>query len=244
MQPWPALITESPQSFEQHVQRGREFHRLAQQMSLGLDRQRLAATIHDLELSRWWQTLLASPPAGLPETVRRAEAVVAAPLAAHRLVAKFDLLAISPGQRLVVVDWKTVHQRPSRVVLAQRLQTRVYRLLGVEACAALNGGRRPRPEQVEMVYWFAQHGGATERFDYDASRHAADQDYLGSLVAEIASQQGSVWPLTSEERNCRYCNYRSLCERGVRAGFLDDLDEDLEPLDFEIDLEQVAEVIF
>jgi hypothetical protein len=244
MQPWPALITEAPERFEQHVQRGRAFHRLAQQCALGLDLQRLSAMIHDPDLSRWWQTLLANPPADLPETVRRAEVVVAAPLAPHRLVAKFDLLALSPGRRLVVVDWKTVHQRPRRTVLAQRLQTRVYRYLAVEASAAFNGGQRPQPEQVEMVYWFAQHGGSTERFAYDAHQYEADHDYLGNLVAEITSQQEPVWHRTLDERNCRYCNFRSLCERGVTAGFLDEMDEDLELSEMEIDLDQVAEVMF
>lgn len=244
MQPWPALITESPGEFELHVRRGADFHRLAQQHALGLEPDRLAATIQDGTLRRWWQTYLAHPPTGLPEAIRRAEVVVAAPLEGYRLVAKFDLLAVEPGEHLVVVDWKTVLKRPRRATLAGRLQTRVYRYLAVEAGAALNGGQGPQPEQVEMVYWFAQFGGATERFPYDTDQHAADRAYLAYLIAEITAHQEPIWPLTLDERPCRFCNYRSLCERAVKAGFLKDLDEDLESAELEIDLEQIAEIEF
>jgi hypothetical protein len=280
MQPWPALITDSPQAFEEQMARGADFHRLAHQQALGIEPERLAETIHDANLAQWWQTFLAQPPADLPETVQRAEVVLTAPApaqggpgtgtgakgktelgvesvdhglganraggqaAGYRLVAKFDLLAAEPGERLVVVDWKTVLKQPQRPDLARRPQTTVYRYLAVEAGAAYFGGSRPAPEQVEMIYWFANHGGAVAQFPYDTAQHVAARKELAGLVAEIGARQEAIWPLTTDERHCRFCNYRSLCERGVRAGFLEDLDEDLEPGEIEIDLEQIAEVEF
>jgi hypothetical protein len=244
MQPWPALVVEPPGEAELHMQRGADFHRLAHQHALGLDAERLSATIHDDVLAGWWQTYLHRFPPGLPEALRRAEVVVTAPLAGYRLMAKFDLLAAEPGARLVIVDWKTSLKRPSRATLARRLQTRVYRYLAVEAGAGYNGGRRPDPDQVDMIYWFADHGGATERFAYDAAQHAADGDYLVDLVAEIAARDEEIWPLTPDLRRCRFCNYRSLCERGVKAGFLGEYDRDLELPEVEIDLEQIAEIEF
>ncbi len=36
MQPWPALLTEDSHRFDHHVQRGRDFHRLAHQYALGI----------------------------------------------------------------------------------------------------------------------------------------------------------------------------------------------------------------
>jgi CRISPR/Cas system-associated exonuclease Cas4 (RecB family) len=244
MQPWPALITEPALEAERQAQRGADLHHLAHQHSLDLDAGRLAATIHDEVLARWWHTYLTYPPPDLPETVRRAEVEIAAPLAGYRLVAQYDLLAVEPGERLVVVDWKAVLNRPSRAVLARRLQTRVYRYLAVKAGAAFNGGKPPQPEQVEMFYWFAEFGGAIERFPYDADQHTADGDYLAGLIAEIAAHSEPIWPLTPDERRCRFCNYRSLCERGAIAAFLDDLEDDLEPPEVTIDLEQIAEVAF
>ncbi len=90
-----------------------------------------------------------------------------------------------------------------------------------------------------MVYWFAAFGGATERFPYDGEQYASDREYLSQLVSEITKRQEATWSLTSDERRCRFCNYRSLCERNVGPGFLEDLDEDLELAEIEIDLEQV-----
>ncbi len=244
MQPWPALVVDQPQEAEQHMQRGRDFHRLVQQYELGLDPDLLEATIQDPLLLGWWRTFLAHPPAGLPQTLRRAEVALAAPVGDFRVTAQIDLLAADPGQGMAIVDWKTASKVPSRAILAQRLQTRVYRYLTVEAGAAFNGGQEPLPEQVEMVYWFAQAGGETMRFVYDMGQYAADGEYLASLVQQITTRREEVWPLTVDEQRCRFCNYRSLCDRGVTPGFLEDLDDDLEPDEVEIDLEQIAEIEF
>jgi predicted RecB family nuclease len=244
MQPWPALITDEPDRFELHMQRGATLHRLAHQRAQGLDPARLAETIHDETLARWWMTFLRHPPRNLPEKVRRAEIVLAAPIGSHRLVAKFDLIAVQPGQRMVIVDWKTAGKQPPRQALVRRLQTVVYRYLAVEAGAALNAGRSPKPEQVEMIYWFAQADGQTVRFAYDKAQHDSAQAYLLDLVSEVGAHSEPVWPLAADENQCRFCNYRSLCERGARAGFLDDLDDDFESLEEAIDLEQIAEVEF
>jgi hypothetical protein len=145
---------------------------------------------------------------------------------------------------MVIVDWKAMLRVPARSVLALRLQTRVYLWLAVEAGGAFNAGTAPQPDQVEMVYWFATNGGGTARFQYDDGQHQSGQDYLGNLVHEIASRKDQVWPLTSHRQRCQFCNYRSLCERGVTAGLLEDLDREMEAEVLEIDFEQIAEVAF
>ena len=244
MQPWPALITARPDQFELHLQRGAALHRLALQYARGIDPQRLAETIHDDTLAQWWRTFLQRPPRDLPQAIRRAEISLAAPLGGHRLVAKYDLIAVQPGHRFVIVDWKTTAKRPQRSQLARRLQTLVYRYLAVEAGAGLNEGDPPAPGQVEMIYWFAASHGQIERFAYDDAQHTAARAALQDLIAQIATHTEPVWPLTQDPGQCRFCNYRSLCERGVTAGFLDDLEDDLEPLEAAIDLEQIAEVEF
>jgi hypothetical protein len=255
MQPWPSLITSSPLEFERYMQQTADFHRLARQYAHGIDRGQLAATIHDEPLQSWWHTFLDHPPPDLPQTFpnpeTRPELMLSAPVLiprpGYRLVARFDLLVAEPGGCLVIVDWKAVRKLPSRTALARRLQTRVYRYLAVEAGAAFNGGQRPQPERVEMVYWFAAHGGATERFPYDSAQHTADRAYLTSLVGEIAAREELIWPLTPNQELCRLCNYRSLCERGVKPGFPEELGDDVELPDLDplrLDLEQIAEVEF
>jgi hypothetical protein len=50
--------------------------------------------------------------------------------------------------------------------------------------------------------------------------------------------------LTPDEGHCRFCVYRSLCERGTAAGSLDDVDyRDFETeIEVDLDFEQIAEI--
>ena len=121
---------------------------LAQRHELGIPPARL--TPHDPLLAEWWHNFLNYPPPGLPTAVRLAEISLATPLAGERLFAKFDLLALDPGERAVIVDWKTTRRRTTRKVLAKRLQTRVYPFVLAEAGEHLFGSPIA-PEQASMV---------------------------------------------------------------------------------------------
>jgi len=238
---WPALEAEPPLEHERRLLLGAAFHHLVHQNLLGLSPERLASMVADPDLARWWRSYLTAPPADLPAS-RYPEVSLSAPVGGYRLVAKYDLVAVEPERQAVIVDWKTWRGRPRREWLAERLQTRVYPYLLLQAGSQFNGGRPLRAEQVEMVYWFADSAGV-ERFPYDAARHEADAAYLSSLIGEIAACRD--WLPTAQERRCRYCPYRSLCRRGVRAGPLDEIDggpEVAEALDFDLDLEQIAEI--
>jgi hypothetical protein len=153
-----------------------------------------------------------------------------------------------PGQRVMIVDWKTSRKRPRRKWLAERLQTKVYPYLLIRASSHLLeiGDRRPfQPEQVEMVYWFANFPKDPIRFPYNAAQYEADGDDLASLIEEIKGLKEGDFSLTTQERHCRYCPYRSLCQRGVGAGSFDEMEDELEwGDDFEIALEfeQIAEI--
>ena len=124
---------------------------------------------------------------------------LATPLGAHRLSAKYDLLALEPGRRAVIVDWKTERKRPTRVQLAARMQTRVYRYVLVEAGAALNGGHPIEPEQVTLVYWFAEFPAEPEVLPYDSAQHADDAAFLARLVDDIAARTEAEWPKTNKK---------------------------------------------
>ena len=249
---WPAVEAEPALESERHLQRGAAFHRLIHQHVLGLSPERLSSTITDEDLSRWWHNYLESAPADLPASLYP-EVVLSAPVSEHRLIAKYDLVAVDAGQRIVVVDWKTSHKRPQRKWLAERLQTRVYPYLLVRAGSHLNEGQPFQPEQVEMVYWFANFADDPERFPYHTAQYDADSAYLASLIEEIKELALSPskglrdedFALTTQERRCRYCPYRSLCQRGTRAGPFDEAEDEPEwGDDFEIalDFEQIAEI--
>lgn len=243
---WPAAQAEPLAEVEHHMEMGQAFHRLVHQHVLGIPADVLTHTITDPDLGRWWHNYLTTPPPDLPTALRRAEVVLSAPLGGYRLIAKYDLIAMSPGERAVIVDWKTSHRHPTRSALERRLQTRLYRYLLVEAGTPLNEGRPIGPEQVEMIYWFADSPAQPEHFPYDTAQFMADGEYLSDLIAEIERGDEEVWPLTTNERRCRFCHYRSLCERGVSAAPLDEFngEQTAPPVDLDIDLEQIAEIAF
>jgi len=175
------------------------------------------------------------------------ETVLTAPLAGCHLVAKYDLIVATKDARLLIYDWKTARQPTKRQYLEKRLQTRLYPYLLARAGAHLNQGQPVSPQQVEMVYWFAAGEGAVERFPYSAAAYQADQSYLTNLIETIQGLGESEFPMTSDERRCAYCVYRSLCERGERAGDLEAFEAEAtldSPAGFDIDFEQVAEIEF
>lgn len=252
--PWPAVETEPVVENERTMQKGAAFHHLVHQHQIGLPVERLTAQIKDEELSEWWQRYLdtfagvASLPAANP-VGNYPEQLLAAPLAGNTLLAKVDLLLVQPGERLRIVDWKTSRRRPTRAWLAERWQTRVYRFLAVEAAAHLNAGEPPSPDRVEMLYWFTHTPDQPEIFSYSLEQYQADREVLTRTIAEIAAAGPADFPLTPDEQRCRFCVYRSLCDRGVTAGGLEELpglpDElpDL-ALDASLDFDQIAEIEF
>ncbi len=233
-QAWPAVESEPLLERERLAELGRRFHKLIQQHVEGLSAETLAESIGEPELARWWRSYLdslATTLRDLPKR-RRAEVAMSIPIKSYRLAAHFDLLAVD-DDRAVIVDWKTEQRQPAHEQLLQRVQTRVYRYVLTEA------QQRP-PGTVSMIYWFAQYPDQPVTLPYDAAQHADDHQYLGKLIEEIenlardsgelvrAPSPGSEWPKTPDERKCAYCVYRSLCNRGVRAGIGDPEEEDFD----------------
>jgi hypothetical protein len=261
---WPAIAAEPADEYEAQTRDGETFHRLAQQHVLGIIPWQDQPQLEDEPLAEWWRAYLADPPADLPP-ICLPEITLSAPLGDHRLIAKYDLIALDPGRRAVIVDWKTSAKRSRPGWLSERLQTRVYRYLLVRAGGDLchvphvpgtcevpgTSGAALSPDQVEMIYWFANYPDEPERLPYDATQFAADGRALAELAAEIAQRDDPVFPLTDDLKRCRFCAYRSLCGRGVEAGDLADADDEAAaPEDVatdwaaSFDFEQVGEIAF
>jgi CRISPR/Cas system-associated exonuclease Cas4 (RecB family) len=247
---WPAGSAEPADEFEARLAQGEMFHRMVQQQVLGIGYSADASSLAE-PLATWWTNYHHTPPANLP-TMRHPELILSAPLGEHRLVAKYDLIAVDPGRCGVIVDWKTSEKRPKAGWLAARFQTRVYRYLLVRAGAHLNACAALHPEQITMLYWFANFPDDPERLPYDATQYAADEARLTALIAEIAGLDDDGFPLTGDLKRCLFCPYRSLCNRGAKAGDLDVEEDDVvaaeemraaEPL-AGFDFEQVAEIAY
>jgi hypothetical protein len=249
---WPAIETEPVLENERFLNQGAQFHRLVHQYLLGIPAERLSAMVQAEDLSRWWENFLQY---GLnPQEVQGKffpEITLATPLGEHSLVGKFDLVVVSPGGEVSIMDWKTSRKRPQRNWLEKRLQTHVYPFLLVEAGACLNHAEPILPEQVEMVYWFAQYPRQPERFSYDREKYLSDKSYLNELVEEIQALDEDGFELTKDRKKSRFCVYRSLCNRGIEAGSMQEMDAMLDSelggqaeQTIDLDFEQIAEIEF
>ncbi|MGB8212611.1 MAG: PD-(D/E)XK nuclease family protein [Anaerolineales bacterium] len=249
---WPAVETEPVLEYEQSQQAGQLFHRMVQQHLVGLPVEKLTRLANSQDLSRWWENYLGYP-FNIDGYTLFPELTLAAPIACtgntgtgatHRLLAKYDLVAMLPGQKAIIFDWKTSHIRPKDEWMAARMQTRVYRALLVQAGATLNGGAPILPGQVEMIYWYADFPSEPARFPYEAAQYKRDWDALTSIINEIGNHRH--FPLTEAEKKCAYCPYRSYCNRGAQAGTSYEAEAGLDAAaaEFNLNFEQVAEIEF
>ncbi len=248
---WPAVPLEPMQVWEARQTAGSHFHRLVQRQHAGapeaaLERQVQALQVRhpDIPLETWWRNYREHFPAWLPET-RYVETLLSTVVAGKRLVARYDLLAVQPGDKVFIVDWKTSDVPPQPKTMENRLQTVVYRYVITQAGQALNGGKPFLPEQVELVYWYPAIPQSPIRLPYTGAMYHKDETRLKQLVGEISRLSPADFPKTNHLRACQYCVYRSLCEREISPGTLAELDEEdffvdepFSPLDFD----QVPEI--
>ena len=240
---YPAAESDPLREFEEQMERGKQFHQLVHQHLIGIPAEALAAAIPDDTIGAWWENYIAYGLNDLPPK-RFPEITLSVPLAGRRLVAKYDLLAL--GDHAVIVDWKTALHRPKRERLERRLQTMVYPYVLARAGAHLNGDKPIAPEMITVIYWFAEYPQQPEVFSYSAAQFERDDAALKALAADILRRGEAEFELTENVDLCRFCSYRSLHDRGVKAGNLLALDQDEEGDHFEIDLDldQIAEIEF
>ena len=241
-QPWPVPETEEPAEYMEHLARGRVLHQWLARDHLGLDMEPIARACGDPLLWSWWQAAQQFDRERLPREIREAELPVVVPLGDYRLYARYDLLALTPGDEAVIVDWKTLEALPSMRTLTGRAQTRVYLYTLVKAGWVLTGGPPIEPEHASMLYWFANFPEDEALVRYSRATYERDARELLELVEKISALAKEEFRCTDNLRLCRTCNYRSLCGRESEArtdGDLTWLDEDI---DFELELDELEEL--
>lgn len=241
---YPAAETEPTLENEKHQQEGEYFHRLVQQYLIGIPPEQIAKFANSENLERWWRNFQSAKDLmGLKDhSALYPEATLSAPLGKYRLLAKYDLIAVQDG-KAVIYDWKTYRKRPRKEWLEKRMQTRVYQALLVKAGAHLNNGTPFEPEHIEMIYWFPDFPEEPARFPYNFAQFQREWDSLLTLSEEVAS--ASSYPLTEDRQKCLFCTYRSYCERGIRAGDMEQAEAEMEAEElFDVNFEQIGEIAF
>lgn len=242
-QRFPAPEVDDMLAFEKRMEQGQQFHLLVHQHLLGIPARSLQARIDDDDVAMWFKLYLQNGLEGVPEK-RYPEKTLTIPLGQFGLLAKVDLLAMD-NEIVQIIDWKTSRYLPKPNQVENRWQTRVYRYVIAKGAGYLYAQPSLNPEQIKMSYWYAAHDGQTLDFPYSAEQLAKDESDLLQLVDDI--DKTTVFALTDDEHQCRFCTYRSLCDRGVEAGSLDEYDNDYDDSEnalIDINFEQIAEIQF
>ena len=171
------------------------------------------------------------------------EKTLSVQLAGVRVVAKYDLLVVGKDGELTIFDWKTMRRMPTRAELADRWQTRVYLYT-----ASVNAGHLSKagvqPEDIKLVYWLANYPDEPIKFEYSSRQMKEDQSLIIGAIRDIQSRSGiEAFELTENLSFCKYCVYRSLCDRGESAGM--SLDVEFEHnVDLEFSFDDIEEIAF
>jgi CRISPR/Cas system-associated exonuclease Cas4 (RecB family) len=253
-QAWPVVEAEPYLENERLIDHGARFHKIVHQCLIGVPEAQISQSITGDEVMQlWWRNYRQSIKDGILGLIneqgnqRFVEISLSIPIGEFRLIAKYDLLIIKPDGKLIIVDWKTSQKHPKRSWLATRLQTHVYSFILVGAASGFISGNQPDPSQIEMIYWFTNQPELLERFPYNQSNYREDARYLGNLIETINSKSEPIFPLTPDIKRCLFCTYRSLCNRGVKPGDLQHLEEWIEPEspdEVSIDFDQIGEIEF
>jgi len=242
---WPALETEPALANEEWMRQGARFHQLAHQYFLGLPEETLSALSLEQNLGLWWQGFLEHNPIE-PSHEVFPEKLLVTKLSGFSLVAKFDLVVLGKDSDLSIYDWKTSRNPGSRDQLSNRLQTKVYSYVLTKAGQVFTDQKEADPEKIRMVYWYANRPSEPEEFRYSFAQLLVDEQILRSLIEECVSLKDiAEHPKTEDRNHCRYCVYRSLCDRGDHPGASLDYGDDMDSmLEDSIDLDQIPEIEF
>jgi len=254
-QSWPAVEAEPFLEYERLMDQGSRFHKIIRQHLIGVPESQIEQSIgNDEIIESWWRSYNHSLKDGIlelifhPGNLHFEELTLSIPFDNYRLVAKYDLFIFQPDGKLLIIDWKTSTNHPKRKWLSDRMQTHIYPYVLSHSARSITCLGSADPNQIEMIYWFANHPEQPERFNYNGSALNADAKYIGHLISTINQNTEPIFSLTPEVHRCLFCSYRSLCDRGVKPGELRQLEEWQESgpssEDVSFNYEQIGEIEF
>ncbi|MGV8050366.1 MAG: RecB family exonuclease [Anaerolineaceae bacterium] len=213
---WPAPQTDDQLEFEKDRLAGTRLHQLAHQYFLGINPavlRQMAKNDSDPRLFGWFDSFIETFGQSLSGRLY-SEHTLQVRIDKYPLMAKYDLLQ-HDEKHLTIYDWKTSRKRPSDTWLKSQLQSHVFPLV-LSNYVTENLGLSEA--SIEMVYWEVTSPEKTFVIQYLAEQAAADKQMVKSLMQKIASSEIVDFQKTSDIKYCRYCQFRSHCNRGIKAG--------------------------
>ncbi len=168
------------------------------------------------------------------------------PFEEFRLIAIFDFIALSNDKSIMIGDWKTTTHNPKREIYMQSIQSHLYPYLAFQTREHIFPRTGLfRKNDFRMEYWFPAFPELAIAIEYSDARHDTSQTLLSSLISEIAGKEPGTFEKTINDKRCAFCQYRSLCEKGIQAGILENTEIEtdnfsaLENIDFDL-IEEIA----
>ncbi len=240
------LVSEPVLEREQHIENGNRLHLLVQQYVAGLSEQEITSSIHDDILMKWWKNFMQFNPLQEYNVQKLAEYTLSTRVAGFALDAKFDLLVVRPDNYFTIFDWKTNNRFPNLAKLEKNFQTRVYRYVLAKTGSMLINQEDLLPENIKMVYWYAEFPEEPIEFPYSPHTMLEDKQALLQIIQEINNLPLDSFQKTNFLQTCELCQYRSYCDRGVSAGSWsqenaenEDIDDLLDSVNFD-DIGEIA----
>lgn len=240
---WPALEVEPAIENERFMRAGSAFHQLVHQYIVGIPQEKIESSLSDKLLPKWWKSFIENVPFEYDE-ILYPEIPITAKISDQLIMAKFDLVVAHQDGTFTIFDWKTSRKRPKRDSIAARLQSKVYPFVLASMPNKVGGAEEISPDKIKMIYWFTNYPEDPEIFDYSQDQFDRDNAELENLIKEVEGLEGEkAFPLTMNVSRCKFCRYRSLCNRGVEAASFDEIDFLEDALDdFDLDFDQTEAI--
>lgn len=220
---WPESFDDDFQLVEEFTRLGRDFHLAIQRVLQGILTIDEAIRLNTGDVGVWltrWKRMVVLPKNG----------EIFSELALSSLHGDFlwrgtlDLL-VRDGDRIHIYDWKTSRHQTNRAKLESMPQTRLYRALFVENAAALFGMDRSCVDQIKMTYWYTNFPEQPITISYSERAYQADVAWISEIAETLRSEAKEDYPLTLQLQKCKYCRYRTHCNRAIPDLAESDADE-------------------
>ena len=235
-QPYPAVVSQPVLEFEQKITEGKQFHLIVNQFFSGVPKDILLKRNTTAPVNSWLTAFFPFVEQ-FSHLNFLSEYSLLIPFEGFQLLARYDFLVQLENGSVLILDWKTGGRQPLLAYYEKRIQTILYPYL-VDECLPFSSISTPEnPSSIMMQYWFPNFPNTNIQFSYSVAAHKDSEIFLKHLIREIQSTSIGEFRKTEKIPRCSYCQYRTLCERGVHAGSFDQVDDE------EVDLNDLIESI-
>ena len=205
---WPR--TWATEEDKHSLEKGRQFHLLAQRYYSDLDSTVPHGAKYAVDLQQWLCVLQNNFP-----TVKENNCYPEFTLRLNRngikLQAKYDLIVHTPDNSMTIYDWKTDAKPLQKTRLLTNMQTMVYLFLLTEIGSGLLTKGALTPETIRMIYWNPLFPTKSVEINYSAPKHSQFTEHLTKLINDILKSNYEDFLPTHDKTLCGRCEYSPVC---------------------------------